>query len=117
MPIFATSWILTFFAHDIETFESVQSLYDVMLSSHPLIIVYLAVAMIKLHEAELMENVEEYQSSVCFFVLKAPLLKLNSQEEVQKLIAIAMECEESFPIAPLLAQAEEEEGIIVTKRE
>ena len=60
MPIFATSWILTVFAHDIECFASVQQLYDIILSSHPLMIIYLAVAMIKLYEAELEENADEY---------------------------------------------------------
>ena len=117
MPIFATSWILTFFAHDIECFDSVQSLYDVILSSHPLIIVYFAVAMLKLYQEELEENAEEYQSSVCFFVFKAPLNRLNSPEEIHKLIQIALECEESLPISVLLDRAEQEEGIIVTKRE
>ena len=80
MPIFATSWILTTFAHDIENFDAVQTLYDVMLASHPLMIIYLVVAMIKIHEPELEEYADEYQSSVCFFVFKAPIRKLDQPD-------------------------------------
>ena len=76
-PIFTTSWNLTIFAHDIENFSSVQRLYDVFLASHPLMIVYLVVATIMLYRDELYDNVNEFQSSVCFFVFKAPLTKLN----------------------------------------
>jgi len=94
MPIFATSWILTTFAHDIESLEAVQRLYDVLLASHPLMIVYLCVAMIKLYEEELEENAEEMQSSVCFFVFKAPLKKLNSLDQVNRLVSLALEFEE-----------------------
>ena len=39
-------------------------------------IIYLAVAMIILYRTELEEGADEYQSSVCFFVFKAPMTKL-----------------------------------------
>lgn len=117
MPMFVTSWILTIFAHDIENFEAVQNLYDVMLASHPLMIIYLVVAMIEIHEPELEEFADEYQSSVCFFVFKAPIRKLDQPDTVTELIAKALEYEENNPIAALLDQAYEEEGIEVTKRD
>ena len=85
-PIFVTSWTLTFFAHDIENFASVQRLYDVILASHPLIIVYLMCACILAYRDEIFANYDEFQSSVCFFVFKSPLTKLNSLEVVESLI-------------------------------
>ena len=60
MPIFTTSWILTFFSHDVERYESVQRIYDIILAEHPLFIVYLVVATILLYKEELVENAEEY---------------------------------------------------------
>ena len=60
MPIFATSWILTIFSHDIEKFDCVQRIFDTCLASHPLIIVYLVVATIQAYEEELFDLVDEY---------------------------------------------------------
>ena len=49
-------------------------------------IVYLVVATIILYKDELYDNVDEFQSSVCFFVFKAPLVKLNQLENVETVI-------------------------------
>ena len=92
-PIFATSWTLTVFAHDVENFACVQRLYDVVLASHPLIIIYLICACILFYKEELIENADEYQSSVCFFVFKAPLIKLNDIQKVEKIIEHSREIE------------------------
>ena len=85
-PIFVTSWILTIFAHDVEKFESVQRLYDVVLASHPLIIVYLVCATILAHSDLIYEHADEYQSSVCFFVFKAPLQRLSDSDTLERII-------------------------------
>ena len=61
-------------------------MYDYFLASHPLSIVYLVVSTIILYKEELFENAEEFQSSVCFFVFKAPLTKLNNIDQVEKVI-------------------------------
>ena len=68
-------------------------------------IVYLVVATIILYKDELYENVDEFQSSVCFFVFKAPLLKLNDLEQVEKIIERASEIEKEIPIGVLLTEA------------
>ena len=88
-PIFATSWILTLFSHDVENFACVQRLFDVVLASHPLMITYLVCACILAYQNELEENAEEFQSSVCFFVFKAPLVKLNDLNKLETIIAKA----------------------------
>ena len=85
-PIFVTSWTLTFFAHDVENFECVQRLYDSILASHPLMIVYIMCACILAHRDEIVENYADFQSSVSFFIFKAPLTKMNSLEMVERII-------------------------------
>ena len=35
MPMFATSWLLTMFSHDIEQFSNLQRLFDVVISGGP----------------------------------------------------------------------------------
>jgi hypothetical protein len=43
-PFFATSWLLTWFAHDLTHLDDVARLYDAILCSHPLFIYYLCAA-------------------------------------------------------------------------
>jgi hypothetical protein len=45
-PYFCLSWVITWFAHDIRDTELVKRLYDFFLVSHPLMSVYVSVAMI-----------------------------------------------------------------------
>lgn len=40
-PFFTISWVLTWFAHDISVLENVARLYDAILCSHPVYILYL----------------------------------------------------------------------------
>lgn len=55
--------------------------------------IYIIVATIQVYRDELEEHVDEYQSSVCFFVFKAPLKKLESLETVELIISMALELE------------------------
>lgn len=45
-PFFAISWILTWFAHEIRDTAAVKRLFDVFLVSHPLMPIYMSVAMV-----------------------------------------------------------------------
>lgn len=44
-PFFALSWIITWFSHDVRDTSLVKRLYDFFISSHPLMSVYMSVAM------------------------------------------------------------------------
>ena len=44
--IFALSWLLTWFAHNIETFNDITRLYDFFLSTHPLMPLYFSVSLL-----------------------------------------------------------------------
>jgi len=43
-PFFATSWLLTWFAHDLVEISEAARLYDALLCSHPLFCYYLCAA-------------------------------------------------------------------------
>jgi hypothetical protein len=45
-PFFALSWILTWFSHDVRETALVKRLFDVFIASHPLMPIYMAVAMV-----------------------------------------------------------------------
>ena len=44
---FTLSWVLTWFSHNVERFDVVQHFFDFFLSSHPLMPVYMVVALIR----------------------------------------------------------------------
>ena len=39
-----SSWIITWFSHDVKNINDIARMYDVLLSSHPLLIYYLCAA-------------------------------------------------------------------------
>lgn len=43
-PFFATSWLITWFAHDVKKLESSARIFDAILCSHPLFCLYLCAA-------------------------------------------------------------------------
>ena len=43
-PYFCTSWVITWFAHDLKSIHEIARVYDVMLCSHPMFIMYLCAA-------------------------------------------------------------------------
>jgi hypothetical protein len=48
-PMFALSWVLTLFSHDLEDFSAICRIFDYVIASPPIVPVYLAAAMIKIH--------------------------------------------------------------------
>jgi hypothetical protein len=61
-PTFALSWIITWFAHDVRDTELVKRLFDAFLVSHPLLPLYVTLAML-MHQ----HNREEILSTECEF--------------------------------------------------
>mmetsp|Transcript_59525 Transcript_59525/g.88407 ORF Transcript_59525/g.88407 Transcript_59525/m.88407 type:complete len:798 (+) Transcript_59525:1129-3522(+) len=56
-PFFAISWIITWFSHDIRDTDSVKRLFDVFIVSHPLMPIYMSIAMV-LHPVNRMQVLE-----------------------------------------------------------
>jgi hypothetical protein len=43
-PFFCTSWVITWFAHDLKSLNEVSRIYDALLCSHPFFIFFLSVS-------------------------------------------------------------------------
>jgi hypothetical protein len=53
-PMFALSWVLTLFSHDLEDYEAVCRIFDFALAGPPLVSVYLAAAMTSIHRQQIL---------------------------------------------------------------
>ncbi|KAJ2814399.1 GTPase-activating protein gyp8, partial [Coemansia sp. 'formosensis'] len=53
-PFFAISWVLTWFAHDLEDFQSICRIFDFLIVSPPMQVVYMAAAMLKRNERDIL---------------------------------------------------------------
>eukprot|EP00045_Choanoeca_perplexa_P002933 m.27699 g.27699 ORF g.27699 m.27699 type:complete len:385 (+) comp11775_c0_seq2:189-1343(+) len=54
-PSFAISWVITWFAHEIENLDDLQRLFDFLLASHPLMVLYLSAAVVHQNRQTLLE--------------------------------------------------------------
>lgn len=87
-PYFALSWILTWFSHDVRDTKTVARLFDVFLASHPLLPLYLSVAMV-LHPTN---KHELLQTEIDFSTMHMALQTLP-----KKSCFVAQKLEESDP--------------------
>lgn len=62
--IFALSWLLTWFAHSIDSYEAITRLYDFFIATHPLMPVYFATALVLYRSAEILERCECDMASI-----------------------------------------------------
>ncbi|KAJ2754300.1 GTPase-activating protein gyp8 [Coemansia aciculifera] len=53
-PFFAISWVLTWFAHDLDDFQSICRIFDFLIVSPPMQVVYMAAAMLKRNERDIL---------------------------------------------------------------
>lgn len=85
-PMFATSWLLTLFSHDIEHFPSLERLFDFMIAKDR--IQDFIEATIRLNEPGLLEYVTETEdvATAPFVVFRTPLRSYNRISEVDKAI-------------------------------
>ncbi|KAJ2632634.1 GTPase-activating protein gyp8 [Coemansia sp. RSA 1290] len=72
-PFFAISWVLTWFSHDLSSFADICRIYDFLLVSPPLQVVYMAAVMIKQREGDILALERDFAS------LHTALIKLPAQ--------------------------------------
>ncbi|KAJ1827623.1 GTPase-activating protein gyp8, partial [Coemansia sp. RSA 2599] len=70
---FAISWVLTWFAHDLDDFGAICRIYDFLITMPPMQVVYMAAALIKRNE----ESILAYERD--FAVVHTELTKLPSR--------------------------------------
>jgi len=71
-PVFALSWVLTWFSHDLQSFGSVARLFDLLLGGHPLMVAYVAVAILHTYRAEIMTASQSEDASLYTMLQKLP---------------------------------------------
>jgi hypothetical protein len=59
-PVFAISWIITWFAHDLKSLSQVERLYDFFLSQHPLMSLYFAASLLSWQRERLLKTDGDY---------------------------------------------------------
>jgi len=84
--VFALSWIITWFAHDVHNFDVVSRLFDVFLVSHPLFPAYLSVATLTLpsNRAQIMSTNCEF-SALYEILCNIPKNMTSNNEDVMDL--------------------------------
>jgi len=70
-PYFALSWVLTWFSHSIDDLAISARLFDFFISSHPMAVVYMSVAVI-IHRREALFKCRQEYSTVHTFLTKLP---------------------------------------------
>lgn len=82
--MFATSWLLTMFTHDIEHFEGLQRLFDAILAGGSSFIYSVILAVIVENKAALIEY--DDTSTATFVVFRTPLRYLNSMDHIELVV-------------------------------
>ena len=73
-PYFATSWLITWWAHDLARLGDVARVYDALLCSHPLFAFYLCAAMVLNLKDDIMQQECDF-AALFNFLAKAPVNK------------------------------------------
>lgn len=92
-PYFATSWLITWWAHDVKSLDEIGRVFDAMLCSHPLFALYLCVAMVANLRTEIMQSECDF-ASLFNFLVHAPAVH---GFDFERLLAIADRLMQAFP--------------------
>lgn len=102
-PYFATSWLITWFAHDLKTLNETARLFDALLSSHPSFAYYLCAAYVLHLKSDIMEEDCDFPS-IHNFLVHAPEKK--APFPVEKVIAEADKLVVRIPLKHLKSMCE-----------
>lgn len=83
-PFFALSWILTWFSHSLDDFNTICRLFDLYLSSHPLMILYTSTQLILSMKDILFETVDCEFCAVHGFMSNFPQNKIDFETVIQQ---------------------------------
>ncbi|KAN0025818.1 hypothetical protein ACTFIU_000081 [Dictyostelium citrinum] len=76
-PMFAISWILTWFSHNLDELDSAARVYDYLLSAHPMASIYLSVGVITSQRETLLSLDCSFDSIHAFFTRNLPELDFD----------------------------------------
>jgi len=92
--IFALSWLITWFGHDVSSFDIIVRLYDVFLSHNPLMPMYVAVELALLHREEIL-RIECEMPMVHQCLCRLPANMCN--ENIESIIRDSFELYKKYP--------------------
>ena len=98
MPTFAVSWIITWFAHDLEDPNDMYRIYDYCIASHPATVIYMAAATVIYNKDMLLEMEEDDMATVHMI-----FQKLGSENfELEDILKITHKLMKEYPVDSLL---------------
>ncbi|KAI8149892.1 rab-GTPase-TBC domain-containing protein [Fennellomyces sp. T-0311] len=89
MPYYALSWILTWFSHDFERFDKVARLFDLFISSSPLMPVYVASSITLLRRHEFLQADPD--------LLHSLITHIPQDMDVDAIVEHAVKLEQRYP--------------------
>uniref|UniRef100_A0A7S4HA87 Rab-GAP TBC domain-containing protein n=1 Tax=Guillardia theta TaxID=55529 RepID=A0A7S4HA87_GUITH len=98
-PIFALSWILTWFAHDLKSLDKIERLYDFFLASHPLMSLYFSASLLCWQRQQLLPSKGDYS------MIHSVMQTLPSDLPLEQLIHDAHRMFQTIPPDSVLAGA------------
>ncbi|ELR17666.1 TBC domain containing protein [Acanthamoeba castellanii str. Neff] len=104
-PYYAISWVLTWFAHDVDQWSTVTRLYDAFLAAHPMLCLYLAAALVARSYPDILHQECEYPA-VHSYLSHLPERYLAQPQDVEELIGSAVDLMRRLPPSALLARAQ-----------
>jgi hypothetical protein len=98
MPTFAVSWIITWFAHDLDNPKDIFRMYDFNIASHPATIIYIAAAVV-IFNKDVLFDMEEEDMAIVHMIFQ----KLGSENfNLDEILQLAQKLIEMYPIDNLL---------------
>ena len=99
--VFALSWFLTWFSHDVERLDTIARMFDFVLSSHPLSVVYIIVAMLRNVKSELKRTVPCDMASLISYLRDAPARICSKDTNMERVLRDANSLMCRFPPSKL----------------
>ncbi|KAG2219225.1 hypothetical protein INT45_004585 [Circinella minor] len=93
MPYYALSWVLTWFSHNFERFDKVARLFDLFISSSPLMPIYVASSITLLRRKDFLQADQDLLHSV--------ITHIPQDMDIDKIIEKAVELEKRYPALEL----------------
>ena len=95
--VFALSWFLTWYSHNIERLDTISRMFDFILSCHPLSVVYIIVAMLRNLKLELKRTVPCDMASLIQYLRDAPSKICSKSTNMKRVLSDANNLLLRFP--------------------
>jgi Rab-GTPase-TBC domain len=103
-PHFALSWVITWFSHSTSSLVALGRIFDFLLASHPIAIIYLSSALLLQQSEIILQQNNEDIGPFHSFLSALPSSHLTSYETAQSLVEKAIKIYVDFPPGTLIHQ-------------